>query len=86
MKKLGESYLGRLTKAEREAQGKFYEKIGLKGILKGGGNSPVIFLSVEKTNDAARNTLLKELYATGAFKNGSNKFMGRLEQSYGYGK
>ena len=36
MKKLGESDLGRLTKAEREALEEFYEKVGLKGLIKGG--------------------------------------------------
>lgn len=86
MKKLGNSDLSKLTKAEREALGKFCKKIGLKGILRGGGNSQEIFLSVEKSYDAARNTLLKELDAIGAFKNGSNKYIGRLGHSYGYGK
>ena len=38
MKKLGESDLGRLTKAEREALEEFYEKIGLKGVLKRGAD------------------------------------------------
>lgn len=30
--------------------------------------------------------MLKEVDKTGAFKNGSNKYIGRLESSYGYGK
>lgn len=30
--------------------------------------------------------MLKEIDKTGAIKNGSNKYIGRLESSYGYGK
>ena len=45
-----------------------------------------MFLPTEKTHDLARNTLVKELDATGAFKNGSQKYYGRLKGSYGYGK
>ena len=47
MKKLGESDLGRLTKAEREALEEFYEKIGLKGLIKGGkGAKPKIEIDI----------------------------------------
>ena len=52
----------------------------------GGGGSREEILPSEKTHASARKTLLKELDSTGAFKNGSNKSMGRLKQSYGYGK
>ena len=51
-----------------------------------GKGSREIILPKESTHDAARNTLLKEVEQTGAFKNGSNKYIGRLESSYGYGK
>lgn len=43
-------------------------------------------LSTEKTYESARNTLISELQETGAFKNGSNSYVGMLESSYGYGK
>ena len=52
----------------------------------GGSGSREVFLPTEKTYDSARNTLVKELDATGAFKNGSQKYYGRLQSSYGYGK
>ena len=54
--------------------------------IKGGNSSREIMLSTEKTHESARNTLISELQETGAFKNGSNSYVGRLESSYGYGK
>ena len=54
--------------------------------VKGGSGTGEKFLPTEKTHDLARNTLVKELDATGAFKNGSQKYYGRLKSSYGYGK
>ncbi len=51
-----------------------------------GKASREVILSTEKTHESARNTLLRELDLTGAFKNGSNKCIGRLKESYGYGK
>ncbi len=50
----------------------------------GGIRSNEVVLPKERTHDAARNTLLKELDKTGAFVNGSNRYVGRLEKSYGY--
>ncbi|CVI70164.1 hypothetical protein NDGK_01777 [Clostridiales bacterium CHKCI001] len=43
-------------------------------------------MKTENTHDAVRNTLMRELDKMNAFKNGSNKYIGRLELSYGYGK
>ena len=51
-----------------------------------GNSSREIILSTEKTHESARNTLISELQETGAFKNGSDSYVGRLESSYGYGK
>ena len=45
-----------------------------------------LILNSEKTHESARNTLISELKETGAFKNGSKSYVGRLESSYGYGK
>jgi len=45
-----------------------------------------MILPIESSHDTARLTLLSELDNTGAFRNGSNKYIGRLPQSYGYGK
>ena len=57
----------------------------VKGTKKS-SNSNEIILPKETTHEAARNTLMKELDKVGAFKNGSNKYIGRLDSSYGYGK
>ena len=43
-------------------------------------------LPTEATHEAARNALLNEIAKTDAFKYGSNKYIGRMESSYGYGK
>ena len=55
-------------------------------VVKSGKNSREIILPKKSSHNAARNTLLKELDKTGAFKNGSNKYIERLDFSYGYGK
>jgi hypothetical protein len=52
----------------------------------GGSKAKEVVLSTEKTHGSARNTLMQELDSTGAFKNGSNKYIGRLKKSYGYMK
>lgn len=54
--------------------------------VKGGRGSREVFLPTEKTHDLARKKLVKELDVTGAFKNGSQKYYGGLQSSYGYGK
>ena len=54
--------------------------------IESGKNSSEVILPKENSHNAARDTLLKELDKTGAFKNGSNKYIGRLDSSYGYGK
>ena len=51
-----------------------------------GRTSNEIVLAQESTYDAARKALFKEIDKTEAYKNGSNKYIGRLESSYGYGK
>ena len=51
-----------------------------------GSDSGETILSSEHSHDSARNTLMVELDETGAFVNGSNKYIGRLNISYGYGK
>ena len=53
---------------------------------KGNNTSKEIILAIEKTHESARNTLVLELQKTGAFKNGSESYIGRLESSYGFGK
>ena len=53
---------------------------------KGDSNSKEIVLDRESSHESARNTLMDELDKTGAFKNGSKAYTGRLESSYGYGK
>ena len=55
-----------------------------KGISK--PNSKQIFLDIASSYDLARKTLIDELDSTGAFKNGSNSYQGRLKSSYGYEK
>ena len=59
----------------------------LSGDNKGTGkNSNEIVLDKESSHESARNTLMDELDKTGAFENGSDPYMGRLESSYGYNK
>ena len=53
---------------------------------KGNNTSKEIILAIEKTHESARNTLVLELQKTGAFKNGSESYIGRLASSYGFGK
>ena len=48
---------------------------------KGNNTSKEIILAIEKTHESARNTLVLELQKTGAFKNGSESYIGRLESS-----
>ena len=55
-----------------------------KGV--GKPNSKEIFLDTASSHDTARKTLISELDSTGAFKNGSNPYQGRLKSSYGYRK
>ena len=63
-----------------------YITISQRLSVQGGSGTGEKFLHTEKTHDLARNTLVKELDATGDFKNGSQKYYGRLKSSYGYGK
>ena len=48
--------------------------------------SKEILLNKEANYDSATKTLLEEIDKTGSFKNGSNKYIGRLKSSYGYEK
>ena len=56
-----------------------------KGVGKKDGSKEKV-LEQQKTYSSARNILLDELDKTGAFKNGSQKYIGRLGASYGYAK
>lgn len=49
-------------------------------------NSKEIFLDTASSHGYARKILIDELDSTGAFKNGSNSYQGRLRSSYGYEK
>ena len=56
-------------------------------VNQGGSNSSgEIVYPNEKTYESARRTLLSELDKTGAFESGGNKYIGRLNSSYGNGK
>ena len=61
-------------------------RVNIESVVERGRNSRESILPKENSHNAARNTLLKELDKTGAFKNGSNKYIGRLDSSFGYGK
>ena len=52
----------------------------------GGDDTREIIFQKQNTHDAARNILLEEIEKTGAFRNGSREFIGRLKTSYGYEK
>ncbi|MCR5628170.1 hypothetical protein [Eubacterium sp.] len=63
-----------------------YGKSRGSSVYQGERESREVFLPTEKTHELARNTLVKELDATGALKDGSQKYYGRLQSDYGYGK